>query len=51
MTTDRPYSAARTPERAAAELVASSGSHLDPDVVAALVCVLGLDGLAADRAA
>ena len=30
MTADRPYSAARTPQQAAAELRRSAGSHLDP---------------------
>jgi diguanylate cyclase (GGDEF)-like protein len=42
MTTDRPYSVARTPQDAAAELRRSSGSHFDPVVVDALVAVLGL---------
>jgi diguanylate cyclase (GGDEF)-like protein/putative nucleotidyltransferase with HDIG domain len=42
MTADRPYSAARTPQQAAAELRRSAGSHLDPAVVAALLDVLGL---------
>ena len=42
MTSDRPYSAARTPEEAATELRRSAGSHLDPGVVAALLDVLGL---------
>jgi HD-GYP domain-containing protein (c-di-GMP phosphodiesterase class II) len=42
MTSDRVYSAARTPLEAAAELRRSSGSHLDPGVVAALLEVLGL---------
>jgi HD-GYP domain-containing protein (c-di-GMP phosphodiesterase class II) len=42
MTTDRPYSVARTPLDAAAELRRSSGSHFDPTVVDALVAVLGL---------
>jgi HD-GYP domain-containing protein (c-di-GMP phosphodiesterase class II) len=41
MTATRPYSAARTPAQAADELRASAGSHLDPDVVAALLDVLG----------
>jgi diguanylate cyclase (GGDEF)-like protein len=44
MTATRPYSAARTPEEAAAELRRSAGSHLDPAVVDALLAVLGLDG-------
>ena len=42
MTTDRVYSAARTPQEAAAELRRSGGTHLDPAVVAALLDVLGL---------
>ena len=42
MTADRPYSAARTPQQAAAELRRSAGSHLDPAVVEALLAVLGL---------
>jgi HD-GYP domain-containing protein (c-di-GMP phosphodiesterase class II) len=42
MTSDRVYSAARTPEAAAGELRRSAGSHLDPGVVAALLAVLGL---------
>jgi diguanylate cyclase (GGDEF)-like protein/putative nucleotidyltransferase with HDIG domain len=42
MTSDRPYSSARTPSEAAAELYRSAGSHLDPVVVEALVTVLGL---------
>jgi len=43
MTASRPYSTARTPGDAAAELRRSSGSHLDPAVVDALLAVLGLD--------
>jgi diguanylate cyclase (GGDEF)-like protein len=42
MTTNRPYSAARMPDEAAAELRRSAGSHLDPVVVDALLAVLGL---------
>jgi diguanylate cyclase (GGDEF)-like protein len=42
MTAERPYSAARTPQQAAAELRRSAGSHLDPTVVEALLTVLGL---------
>ena len=42
ITTDRVYSAASTPGEAAVELYRSSGTHLDPDVVAALLDVLGL---------
>jgi diguanylate cyclase (GGDEF)-like protein len=51
MTSDRVYSAARTPEAAALELRRSAGSHLDPGVVAALLDVLGLGELPALRAA
>jgi diguanylate cyclase (GGDEF)-like protein/putative nucleotidyltransferase with HDIG domain len=46
ITADRPYSSARTPQEAAVELRRSTGSHLDPGVVEALLDVLGL----ADRA-
>jgi diguanylate cyclase (GGDEF)-like protein len=42
MTSDRVYSLARTPVQAGLELQRSSGSHLDPRVVAALLQVLGL---------
>jgi diguanylate cyclase (GGDEF)-like protein/putative nucleotidyltransferase with HDIG domain len=41
MTTDRPYSAARTPQEAIAELQRCSGSQLDARVVAALLTVVG----------
>jgi HD-GYP domain-containing protein (c-di-GMP phosphodiesterase class II) len=41
MTTDRVYSYARTSEEAAAELARSVGTHLDPDVVRALLEVIG----------
>ena len=41
MTTDRVYSAARTPEEAACELRRSAGTHLDPQVVRALLEVTG----------
>jgi diguanylate cyclase (GGDEF)-like protein len=41
MTADRPYSTARTPAQAADELRAGAGTHFDPDVVAALIDVLG----------
>ena len=51
MTTNRPYSAARSPEEAAAELRRSSGAHFDPVVVDALLAVLGLDGEALSDAA
>jgi diguanylate cyclase (GGDEF)-like protein len=44
MTAARPYSGARTPEDAAAELRRSAGSHLDPAVVDSLLAVLGLGG-------
>jgi putative nucleotidyltransferase with HDIG domain len=51
MTSDRPYSRARTPLEAAAELRRSAGSHLDPTVVEALLTVLGLaDRVEADAA-
>jgi diguanylate cyclase (GGDEF)-like protein len=40
MTATRPYSTARTPEQAAAELSRSAGTHLDPVVVEALLAVL-----------
>jgi diguanylate cyclase (GGDEF)-like protein len=41
MTSDRVYSAAKAPEEAASELLRSAGSHLDPDVVRALLEVSG----------
>ena len=41
MTDIRPYSPARTPQDAAIELRRSAGSHLDPQVVTALLAVLG----------
>jgi putative nucleotidyltransferase with HDIG domain len=41
MTGTRPYSPARSPTQAAEELRASVGSHLDPEVVEALIDVLG----------
>jgi diguanylate cyclase (GGDEF)-like protein/putative nucleotidyltransferase with HDIG domain/PAS domain S-box-containing protein len=41
MTSARPYSAALTPTEAAAELRAAAGSQLDPEIVAALIDVLG----------
>jgi HD-GYP domain-containing protein (c-di-GMP phosphodiesterase class II) len=41
MTADRVYSAARTPAEAAAELRRSAGTHLDPDVVGALLAAIG----------
>jgi diguanylate cyclase (GGDEF)-like protein len=44
MTTNRPYSAARSPEEAAGELRRSAGVHFDPEIVEALLAVLGLDG-------
>jgi HD-GYP domain-containing protein (c-di-GMP phosphodiesterase class II) len=50
MTTDRPYSAARSPQEAAAELRRSAGVHFDPKVVEALLAVLGLDAAIADAA-
>ncbi len=42
MTSDRPYSAARTHAEAGAELVRVAGSQLDPHVVAAMLAVLGI---------
>jgi len=41
MTTDRPYRRALTPTRAAIELRACAGTQFDPQVVAALIAVLG----------
>ena len=41
MISDRPYSAALTPADAAEELRAAAGSQLDPEIVAALIDVLG----------
>jgi HD-GYP domain-containing protein (c-di-GMP phosphodiesterase class II) len=37
MTTDRPYRAARTRNEALAELARCSGTHFDPQVVAAIL--------------
>lgn len=51
MTTTRPYSVARTPAVAAAELRRSAGSHFDPAVVDALLGVLGLDDELSEAAA
>ena len=51
MTADRPYSAARTRAEAAAELHRSTGTHLDPDVVDALLTVLGLAAESVPKAA
>jgi diguanylate cyclase (GGDEF)-like protein len=51
MTTNRPYSAARSPQEAAAELRRSAGAHFDPKVVEALLAVLGLDSKAIADAA
>jgi diguanylate cyclase (GGDEF)-like protein/putative nucleotidyltransferase with HDIG domain len=51
MTATRPYSAARPPHEAAAELRRSAGSHLDPGVVEALLAVLGLSDGVMHRAA
>jgi diguanylate cyclase (GGDEF)-like protein len=50
MTAERPYSAARTPLQAAAELRRSAGSHLDPNVVEALLAVLGQADVERDAA-
>jgi len=44
MTSDRPYSGARTHAEAGTELVRVAGSQLDPHVVAAMLAVLGLAG-------
>jgi HD-GYP domain-containing protein (c-di-GMP phosphodiesterase class II) len=41
MTTDRPYRGALSPTRAAIELRACAGTQFDPQVVAALVAVVG----------
>ncbi len=41
MTDERPYSPARTPQDAATELRRSAGTQLDPQVVRALLAVLG----------
>ena len=41
MTTDRVYSKAKTPEDAVAELRRSAGTHLDPQVVRALLDATG----------
>jgi diguanylate cyclase (GGDEF)-like protein/putative nucleotidyltransferase with HDIG domain len=51
MTATRPYSSARTPEQAAAELALSAGSHLDPAVVDALLAVLGFGDQSIEAAA
>ena len=51
MTTDRPYSAARTPDAATIELRRCAGSQLDRRVVSALLSVLGLSAQSAARAA
>ena len=45
MTTDRPYRAALDDEVAAAELAANAGTQFDPEVVEALLEVLGESGL------
>jgi diguanylate cyclase (GGDEF)-like protein len=51
MTVDRVYSKARSPAGAAAELRRSAGEHLDPEVVEALLAVLGLGAMLDVRAA
>jgi diguanylate cyclase (GGDEF)-like protein/putative nucleotidyltransferase with HDIG domain len=51
MTADRPYSCARTPQEALAELQRCAGSQLDERVVAALLAVLGPSVRATLRAA
>jgi HD-GYP domain-containing protein (c-di-GMP phosphodiesterase class II) len=43
MTTSRPYRPARPQDAAIAELRARAGTQFDPDVVAALLDVLGED--------
>ena len=45
MTTDRPYRAALDDEVAAAELAVNAGTQFDPEVVEALLEVLGEGGL------
>ena len=42
MTSNRPYSKARAPEEAAAEMRRCSGTQFDPRVVDALLADLGL---------
>jgi HD-GYP domain-containing protein (c-di-GMP phosphodiesterase class II) len=49
MTAERPYQASRTQDEAVAELRRSAGTHLDPDVVAALIEVLDARREAAAR--
>jgi diguanylate cyclase (GGDEF)-like protein/putative nucleotidyltransferase with HDIG domain len=51
ITACRPYSPARTPEQAAAELAARAGTHLDPAVVHALLTVSSHSHPATGRAA
>lgn len=51
MTSERAYSAARTPREAAVELRARAGSHLDPAVVQALLAALALADDVGDLAA
>jgi diguanylate cyclase (GGDEF)-like protein len=51
MTVDRVYSKARSPAGAAIELRRSAGAHLDPEVVEALLSVLGLSAAEDARAA
>jgi diguanylate cyclase (GGDEF)-like protein len=49
MTTDRVYSTAKTPEDAVAELRRSAGTHLDPQVVRALLDATGFGGNSRSR--
>jgi diguanylate cyclase (GGDEF)-like protein/putative nucleotidyltransferase with HDIG domain len=51
ITASRPYSQARTPGQAIAELAARAGTHLDPGVVQALLAVLAHSRPATGRAA
>jgi diguanylate cyclase (GGDEF)-like protein len=51
MTVDRPYSSARTPQEALAELQRCAGTQLDPRIVAALLAVVGPTVRSALRAA
>ena len=46
MIADRPYSLARSPQEALAELRRCAGTQFDPEIVAAFACVLGERGRA-----
>jgi two-component system, cell cycle response regulator len=48
ITSDRPYSPARSSEEALAELARCAGSQFDPEVVAAITAVIAADGVPAD---